>query len=107
MADELKELGEEQAVAEPEVMVTSDQVAEAAITERPTDELSQSIAAFETVQPGMNSSEVLTPQFSFYTHTGASHGQHIAPSASSYQCADCAELERRVRAAFKELGFKF
>lgn len=50
------------------------------------------------------------PAFRGQTHgkVNAKHGVHMPPKApAAYTCGDCLDLERRIRIAFKSMGFEF
>ena len=50
------------------------------------------------------------PAFRGQTHgkVNAKHGVHMPPkSPAAYTCGDCLDLERRIRIAFKSMGFEF
>lgn len=56
--------------------------------------------------PSLEPVPVRNTQTQFYGHTGAQQGHPIEPP-KSYGCPSCVDLERRVRAAFKAMGFEF
>jgi hypothetical protein len=50
------------------------------------------------------------PAFRGQTHgkVNAQQGVHFKPPATKvYECADCADLEQRIKRAFKEMGYDF
>lgn len=71
-------------------------------------EQSVSEAAQEQLEPIPNAPKFLATARQFYGHTKAQHGVHLVVEKSApYTCEDCADLERRIRKAFKDMGYEF